>query len=195
MILDFSAVFHMDVTSVQLLVDARNQLDRHAAPRSVQWHFASIHSRWTKRALAAAGFGFPSADAGDGQMRQWRSVFSVAATVSEDLEGHPKDDDKRLTKDIEMAEWHDAQEFIDQRFSKTIENVSKVDSTSNADRISFDKPVVITTETADRYSDGAKAALHGINRPFFHADLEVALQCAMENAKMAGFDNLASTGS
>ncbi|OOF90525.1 hypothetical protein ASPCADRAFT_178885 [Aspergillus carbonarius ITEM 5010] len=71
-ILDFSAVNNVDVTSVQNLIDVRNQLDRYAAPDRVQWHFAHLHSRWTKRALAAAGFGRPSAET------PMPPIFSVA---------------------------------------------------------------------------------------------------------------------
>ncbi|OQD89000.1 hypothetical protein PENANT_c003G05456 [Penicillium antarcticum] len=56
-ILDFSAVNNVDVTCVQNLMDVRKQLDRRSAPVAVQWHFANIKNRWTKRALGAAGFG------------------------------------------------------------------------------------------------------------------------------------------
>lgn len=56
-ILDFSAVNNVDVTCVQNLMDVRSQLDRRSAPVAVQWHFANIKNRWTKRALGAAGFG------------------------------------------------------------------------------------------------------------------------------------------
>ncbi|KAJ5157700.1 sulfate anion transporter [Penicillium canariense] len=59
-ILDFSAVNHVDVTSIQNLVDIRSQLNHRAAPLEVQWHFAHVRNRWTKRALAASGFGYPS---------------------------------------------------------------------------------------------------------------------------------------
>ena len=58
-ILDFSSVNNVDITSVQHLIDVRNQLDHYAAPDVVDWHFACVHNRWTKRALAAAGFGLP----------------------------------------------------------------------------------------------------------------------------------------
>src|SRR6201999_2587401 len=103
--MDFSSVNHIDITAVQRLVDARNQLDRHAAPNAVQWHFACIyHSRWTKRALAAAGFGYPSQSVADGQARHWKSIYSVAETVGgDDIESPPKIDEKRLTRDIELA--------------------------------------------------------------------------------------------
>lgn len=56
-ILDFSAVNNVDVTSIHNLVDVRNRLNVRAAPVVVQWHFADIKNRWTQRALAAVGFG------------------------------------------------------------------------------------------------------------------------------------------
>lgn len=76
-ILDFSSVNHVDITSVQQLIDVRNQLDRYAAPGTVDWHIACISNRWAKRALAAAGFGYPTARPDVPHLR-WRSIFSVA---------------------------------------------------------------------------------------------------------------------
>jgi sodium-independent sulfate anion transporter 11 len=84
-ILDFSSVNNVDVTSVQNLIDVRNQLDRYAAPTAVQWHFASINSRWTKRALASAGFGFPTEPSAEGDApHHWKPVFSVAEIGGDD---------------------------------------------------------------------------------------------------------------
>jgi sodium-independent sulfate anion transporter 11 len=68
--LDFTAVDHLDVTSVQNLIDVRGQLDRHASPDFVEWHFAGISSAWVRRALIAGGFGHPAPDA--------KPLFSVA---------------------------------------------------------------------------------------------------------------------
>ncbi|GKT82895.1 sulfate permease [Colletotrichum tofieldiae] len=76
-ILDFSSVNNVDLTSIQQLIDVRNQLDRYAAPDKVNWHIACINNRWTKRALVAAGFGYP-VDRSDGLQHQWKSIFSVA---------------------------------------------------------------------------------------------------------------------
>jgi sodium-independent sulfate anion transporter 11 len=72
-ILDFSSVNHADVTSIQTLLDTRKQLDRYASPDKVQWHFVQIKNRWTRRALAAAGFGYPDTDES-----RWKPIFSVA---------------------------------------------------------------------------------------------------------------------
>ncbi|KAF4121428.1 solute carrier family 26 (sodium-independent sulfate anion transporter), member 11 [Geosmithia morbida] len=72
-VLDFSAVNNIDVTSVQALTDTRTQLDRYTAPDTVDWHFANITNRWTKRGLVAAGFGLRKADDDRGE-----AIFSIA---------------------------------------------------------------------------------------------------------------------
>lgn len=69
-ILDFSAVQNIDVSSTQVLVDVRKQLDRHASPDSVEWHFVNVRSPWTKRALVSAGFGRAASTS--------RAVFSLS---------------------------------------------------------------------------------------------------------------------
>jgi len=56
-IMDFDAVDHIDVTAVLVLQDIRAQLDRHASPDIVEWHFAGIRGPWVKRALVSGGFG------------------------------------------------------------------------------------------------------------------------------------------
>lgn len=55
-VLDFSAVAHVDTTGVQNLIDTRKELERWA-DRPVEFHFASILSPWIRRALVAGGFG------------------------------------------------------------------------------------------------------------------------------------------
>ncbi|KAF8308567.1 putative sulfate permease 2 [Clavulina sp. PMI_390] len=54
---DFTSVEHLDVTGAQILEDVRAQLDRHASPDVVEWHFAGLHRPWVKRSLARSGFG------------------------------------------------------------------------------------------------------------------------------------------
>jgi solute carrier family 26 (sodium-independent sulfate anion transporter), member 11 len=191
LILDFSAVNHVDITSVQLLVDARNLLDRHAAPHTVQWHFSNIQSRWTKRALGNAGFGYFSQEAEDGQARHWKSVFSVAEVADRALDGSEeiagKECGKRMTQDIELGQiWHDAPEERISRISPhdqpTVISSEEIHvagiSNWATNRMSFDKGGAVMTE---RVEEVEKVAVHGVNRPFFHLNLEVALKCAREN--------------
>jgi sodium-independent sulfate anion transporter 11 len=47
----------LDVTSVQALVDTRDQIERWT-DHPVEFHFASILSPWIRRSLVAAGFGY-----------------------------------------------------------------------------------------------------------------------------------------
>ncbi|KAM0333556.1 hypothetical protein ACHAQA_002221 [Verticillium albo-atrum] len=84
-LLDCSAVNNMDITSVQGLVDLRTTLARHAAPAVVEWHLASIRNRWTRRALAVAGFGFPAAAAaveGSTALERWTPTYAVAGSLA-----------------------------------------------------------------------------------------------------------------
>ncbi|KAJ6086598.1 hypothetical protein N7467_005512 [Penicillium canescens] len=89
-ILDFSAVNNVDVTCVQNLMDVRKQLDRRSVPIAVQWHFANIKNRWTKRALCAAGFG-SSPSTGNQEM------------ASTDVNGQIPNSNREGPSDIEMA--------------------------------------------------------------------------------------------
>ncbi|KAJ2449921.1 hypothetical protein EV183_004614 [Coemansia sp. RSA 2336] len=68
-VLDFTGVSHVDVTSLQNLVDVRKQLDRYA-DTSVAWHFVGVKSPWARRGLLASGFGSSDSAA--------RTLFSVA---------------------------------------------------------------------------------------------------------------------
>jgi sodium-independent sulfate anion transporter 11 len=105
-VLDFSTVNVIDITSLQGLIELRSTLDRYAAPALVEWHFAGVHNRWTRRALAFAGFGFPAGNSLD-ELGNWCPAYTVAtsfagATEEEqrELEGlrremQSKDDEKQ----------------------------------------------------------------------------------------------------
>jgi len=55
-VLDFSGVSHVDTTSIQALVDTREEVERWA-DGPVDFHFATILSPWIRRALIAGNFG------------------------------------------------------------------------------------------------------------------------------------------
>ncbi|KAI8942829.1 hypothetical protein NX059_000869 [Plenodomus lindquistii] len=84
-VLDFSTVNFIDVTSVNGLIDLRNTLDRYAAPAVVEWHFAGVHNRWTRRALAFAGFGAPSIDE-EGKVGSWVPTYTVGTSLESAME-------------------------------------------------------------------------------------------------------------
>ncbi|EER23757.1 Sulfate permease 2 [Coccidioides posadasii str. Silveira] len=150
-ILDFSAVNNVDVTSIQGLIDIRNQLDRYAAPEIVEWHFSSINNRWTKRALSAAGFGYPSSGSIE-SLGHWKPIFSVAA-----LSGAEAD----------SITTHKASE------SSEIDGVDEIEPYGN--RGTGRKELIRIPRRI--------ANVHGINRPFFHMDVQAAVENAILNAE------------
>jgi sodium-independent sulfate anion transporter 11 len=193
-ILDFSAVNHIDLTAVQALVDTRNLLDRHTAPHTVQWHFACIHNRWARRALASAGFGFPSFETDSGTPQHFIPVYSLAEQAfSADLpqehekkgSAKPKDEESAAPAPAEASTAND--EFIRVSF-----DIAKQGDTSHVDQIE--------AKSQSRGSDAGNAAsltaekvremavLHGINRPYFHPDLQSALISAIALEKRKAKD-------
>ena len=162
-ILDFSSVNNVDITSVQNLIDVRNQLDRYTTPETVDWHIACINNRWTKRALASAGFGYPTPSSQDGSFHRWKPIYSVA----------------------EMGGQHSAAEAAEQDYNKR-KNSKDIEtgSSSSSDRVgktayerelAGSKAYEGATETAQRV-----ALVQGLNRPYFHVDLTSALQSAID---------------
>lgn len=182
-ILDMSSVNNVDISSVQNLIDVRNQLDLYASPDSVQWHFAHINNRWTKRALAAAGFGYPTPISADGGFHRWKPIFSVAEIegdasaaahaemVKNEKEGHRP-----------HAKPEDAEEGISSAPAEITECEVSKDETSPDDDITMTEKGFHGLTDSKAYRARSKVALvQGINRPFFHIDLMSALQSAVAN--------------
>lgn len=178
-ILDFSSVNNVDITSTQHLIDVRNQLDRYTSPETVQWHFACITNRWTKRALAAAGFGYPTPEA-DGVISRWKPIFSVAelggdssAAAAAEWKLNKDELKRQRTHDLERAHSEGARE---------VEGINTPDSDSS--RNSVEKAI----RSSKAYKPDANvrvAVVQGLNRPFFHIDLTSALQSAIANIQNA----------
>jgi sodium-independent sulfate anion transporter 11 len=141
---------------VQNLIDVRNQLDRYASPEAVEWHFASINNRWTKRALASAGFGYPSVDQTPGDFQRWKPIYSVA-----DLGGY--------NSAANAAEWQQNRDEL-RRASKGAADIEGAHSNAGSDDVAIQKQ-----RTAKI------AVVSGVNRPLFHIDLTNALQSAIHN--------------
>lgn len=164
-ILDFSSVNNVDITSIQILIDVRNQLDRYAAPDAVQWHIAYINNRWTKRALASAGFGYPTLPAEE--IHRWKPIFSVAeiggsssaAAAAEDKENRQVAK-RQTTPDAEKGD-----------------PIRNCDESSNED-VDLQKQLSNSKAYAGVESK-RMAVVQGLNRPLFHIDLTSALQSAI----------------
>jgi sodium-independent sulfate anion transporter 11 len=172
-ILDFSSVNNVDVTSVQHLIDVRNQLDRHAAPDTVQWHFASINNRWTKRALVNAGFGYPTPH-NDGGFNRWKPIFSVADMGGDQsaAAAAQRDLNHRHLK-------HDAHREEEGRSKSACEHeIGPVDGDDNYESV-INKSSAYSTAPANNI-----AVVAGLNRPFFHIDLTSAVESAIKNVEV-----------
>jgi sodium-independent sulfate anion transporter 11 len=167
-ILDFSSVNNVDITSVQQLIDVRNQLDKYAAPDIVDWHFACINNRWTKRALVSAGFGYPSV--GNELQHRWKPIFSVAEIGGSDSAASAAEANANEKK-IRRHRINDAQQ------------TSSIDNTiyNNESGSSTDKDINKATSIVTKRP--RKAVVIGLNRPLFHIDLTVALQSAIANVE------------
>ncbi|KAM6532822.1 hypothetical protein FALCPG4_005872 [Fusarium falciforme] len=155
-IFDFSTVNNVDVTSIQALIDVRNQLDKFAAPEIVDWHFAHIENRWTKRALAAAGFGFRTPRESDGA-GQWKAIFSIADLGGSDSAATAAAFDEKA------------------KTSPVRQDIEAVDDSINSQ---------LSEKGVSRDPSHSRlVAVQGLNRPYFHLDLQEAVDAAISNAE------------
>lgn len=170
---------NVDITSIQNLIDVRNQLDRYVAPDRVDWHVACINNRWTKRALASAGFGYLAPSSEDGTFERWKPIFSVAEIGGDTSAASAAE--RRDLKDIEAAR------------SKSIPNGDQIQpqrgSSSSED---LERSLSATKAYAQARHNSRKAVVQGINLPLFHVDLTSALQSAIANAELR--QNLKGSG-
>jgi solute carrier family 26 (sodium-independent sulfate anion transporter), member 11 len=174
-VLDCSTINNIDITSVQGLVDARNYLDRHAKPQLVEWHFANLHNRWTRRAFAVAGFGFPAADQPEA-VGNWDPVFTISHSIASARGTRPTrdtntDDEESHSKQPTLNSTHKApRQSRKGEGSDTTEPKSEVSEVSEA--------------SADTSVDTSRPVLvSGMSRPFFHIDLVDAVDAAVRDAK------------
>lgn len=145
---DFGAVSATDTTSVQSLIDTRQQLDKYA-DREVEYHFASILDPWIKRALVAGGFG-----AGKPAHR----VVEVASIVP--------------ITDAEDPRTHGEEEFQRRRLGSKI--AKDVETSFDIEPI----PEKGTDSFRARSLDSNISPVVATNYPFFHLDLEDAVRSA-----------------
>ncbi|KAF7552284.1 hypothetical protein G7Z17_g4430 [Cylindrodendrum hubeiense] len=172
-VLDFSSVNNLDITCIQGLIDLRNSLDRYSAPDAVEWHFANIHNRWARRALASAGFGFPTSQNSEA-LDSWTPAYSIATTLIETdahiNHNHPRE------RDIESD-------------TICVEDPVEGQSSETEKGKVVNAPGGLSTDAKDvpaTYSSGnhqPMAAIFGVDRPFFHIDLVDAVGVAVKDAE------------
>ncbi|OAP65323.1 hypothetical protein AYL99_01295 [Fonsecaea erecta] len=173
-IFDCSSVNNIDITAVQGLVDARNALDRHAAPALVDWHFAALWNRWSRRALATAGFGYPTKRSRFAP-GNWTPVYSLTSSFAG---AGPEDACAEARRKEQLAKT-DCESNV----------VERVETDGDAEGI---RSCVRQVSTLENGSTGPKHAataalrpVFGLDRPFFHIDLGQAVAAAVRCAKMS----------
>lgn len=178
LILDFGSVANVDSTSVQVLVDLRNALERYRGG-PVQFHFAHILSPWIRRALLAGGFG-------TGQLH--RRVTEIASVVQQgdaravgqqrtlingekppSFESGPSgpsshDDDLESQMPAHTAAEMDKLDFEIRHLDAMYNEDSKRES-ENDSNASISVPIMWNNELT----------------PYFHLDLAAALSAATDN--------------
>ncbi|KAJ2903446.1 hypothetical protein MKZ38_009931 [Zalerion maritima] len=191
MVFDCSAVNNMDITAVQALVDLRASLERYASPEPVEWHFANVNNRWTRRALAVAGFGFPAADNPLSEVH-WKPAYGVAPLANALVEQEKEAEEK-------ASRVHDEEAGAPaRRHSSAMARKEDEDAASAATAAASKAPGGGETprvspsgsESSSRRHVGGHPAtkygtLHGVNRPFFHLDLMAAVESAARDATRA----------
>ena len=171
-IMDFSSVNNVDITSVQRLIDVRNQLDLYAAPDAVDWHIACINNRWTKRALISGGFGVPSAPGEEGLHYRWKSIFSVA-----EIGG--KDSAAALAREVSN----------NRELQMKLERVKDEELACHDEYDPSEPELTLPGGGSEKPEMGGLkrrrrgAVVHGLDRPLFHVDLTSALQSAIANVE------------
>ncbi|TLD04842.1 uncharacterized protein PgNI_09619 [Pyricularia grisea] len=200
-ICDFSTVNHVDSTAVEGLMDMRAQLDRWAAPAAVEWHLVGVRSRWTRRALVAAGFGYPSAVTSGGF---WMPSFDVGATTSpgDTAIVATEPPRKNLVNHAGQgcADIADAGTRVNSREDLGDCELGLGDGLSSSGTVTAGSVTSHSkhacgeghADTCDRACRGKYAPVFGIDRPFFHVDLVSAVSNAVESARRR--DNIGEAG-
>ena len=177
---------NVDITSVQHLIDVRNQLDRYAAPEKVDWHLACINNRWTKRALASAGFGYPAPDGEGAVFQRWKPVFSVADIGGTDSAAHAAEVRESEMMRMRSVDLEQGSRRKENGKDESIErdNASSTSGTGDVPGSAlFGKELDVCKAYA---TVNKRAVVHGLNLPLFHIDLTSALQSAIANVEARG---------
>lgn len=153
-VLDCASINNLDVTSIQGLVDLRLALDRHAGNQPIEWHFANLGNRWTRHALAVAGFGYPSGHL-PVEIANWSPTYAVVGSVS------MQEEEPRLS-DLNEEEGDKDPEM--QVESEVVPGPAPLSEGKNRNKAS-------------------RIPLYGVDKPFFHSDLADAVQVAVINVQ------------
>ncbi|OCH95309.1 sulfate permease [Obba rivulosa] len=152
-VLDFSAVSHIDTTGIQALLDTRTEVERWV-DRPVEFHFASILSPWIRRALIAGGFGI-----GVPKARVAHEVAPVTRYHDEAISDPQHSKEEELERSYKMDD-------IEVAVQSPISSSSRSGSISE---FTFRDRSMTPDELAP---------LLDVKTPFFHLDISAAVRAA-----------------
>jgi sodium-independent sulfate anion transporter 11 len=153
------------VTAAQALIDLRNQFNRYASPDQVEWHFAGVSNRWTKRALVASGFGTDS--------RRNRVIVGSAPST---------DDKNELEPLIGAAD-------VGGDWTKAGGSLKGGEARSKAREVDIEAAgadAEVSPVSSKNVGGRRLAPIYGVNRPFFHIDIETAVASTVQNLQGRG---------
>ena len=170
--LDCSAMNNIDITTINGLVDLRFAMNRHAAPAVVDWHFAGLTNRWTRRALAVAGFGFPErADTQEG----WAPLYTVVADEEKAI-GIPDRQHQISSSGGVLEGLEDLETDVDDGADTSSIRTKEACSVASGNK---SEPGASKREMA---VSERRVPVYGVDRPFFHVDLIDAVGAAVRDA-------------
>ncbi|KAH7412772.1 sulfate transporter family-domain-containing protein [Cadophora sp. MPI-SDFR-AT-0126] len=148
--------------------------DRYVAPSVVEWHFAGLHNKWTRKSLAVVGFGRPSMSPNGDSPGNCCPAYSVASLLAGATEG-----DRRLAgaRTKEVGE---------------LEEESRPDEKENATTEEMQwRTAKLPSKEVDNPNTGGRGAIqtksqnpvHGVDRSFFHIDLSYAVDTAIRDTR------------
>lgn len=173
-ILDFTAVNFLDVTAAQALIDLRSQFDRYADPDRVEWHFAGVANRWTKRALVASGFGADDKREGG---------------IGNGLDGEDKGGSAKRLIGVAEAGVVDGV-CVDGKGVALRARAKEVDVEAAAGAGAGGEGGISPVPSSSEAGGVGRrlVPLYGVNRPYFHVDVETAVAASIRSLEGRGSD-------
>lgn len=148
-------------------------MDKYAAPTAVEWHFAGVLNRWTRRTLAVAGFGYPAADKLE-ELGNWCPAYTVASSLA-----GATDNDARQAKERDSGGRDEEKRSAD----VTVSGNEGDSIAAKAEDETSEKSECTNGNGVVGAGDPRLAPVHGVDRPFFHIDLVDAVDAAVRDAR------------
>lgn len=174
-VIDCSTVNHIDITSVQGLIDTRNALDRWAKPSPVDWHFGGLRNRWSRRALATAGFGRVTKGHSH-TLGNWTPIYALTTSFAGATEA---DECSELTRREKALDAVDEGSNGSSSATREVEDENIQEKDMAMSRIDMTAPS--GTHSESTHSQRLRPVF-ALDRPYFHADLTGAVAAAVTNA-------------